>query len=182
MKFELGDYGFSWVARSRLSSWAGYLDRSGAYGGEGGVVPSDGSVDIVFAPEGRDAHPLTDRERALIQWFIDHERIVSEAVKAAIFHEYPRLQEQYGYSPAERVQCMPDISSPEELKPLVGLHSVNVHQIEKGEAPYLGFEFGCTWDDEHGLGVLVHGTRVVEVGGADRAILLWIAKRDASVN
>jgi hypothetical protein len=46
-------------------------------------------------------------------------------------------------------------------------------------APYVGFEFGCTWDDEHGLGVLMHGERVVDVGGAETAFLLWIAERDA---
>ena len=77
---------------------------------------------------------------------------------------------------------MPDIFSADDLKPLVGLYAVNVHQIEKDALPYLGFEFGCTWDSEHGLGVLRHGTRVVEVGGADTAILLWIAERDAGLS
>ena len=45
--------------------------------------------------------------------------------------------------------------------------------------PYVGYEFGCEWEDEHGLGVLMHGTRVVDVGFADTAILLWIAEADA---
>ena len=30
-----------------------------------------------------------------------------------------------------------------------------------------------------GLGVLMHGSRVVEVGDADTAFTLWIAKQDA---
>jgi hypothetical protein len=74
---------------------------------------------------------------------------------------------------------MPDITTGEDLRPLIGLHSVNVHPLKKNGMPYLGFEFGCTWDEEHGLGVLTHGTRVVEVGGADTAILLWLAEKDA---
>jgi hypothetical protein len=38
-------------------------------------------------------------------------------------------------------------------------------------------EFGCTWDKEHGLGVMTHQTLVIEIGGADTAFLEWIAKR-----
>jgi hypothetical protein len=56
---------------------------------------------------------------------------------------------------------------------------VNVHQVQKDGIPYVGFEFACTWDEEHGLGVLMHGTRTVEIGGADTAFLLWLAEVDA---
>lgn len=45
-----------------------------------------------------------------------------------------------------------------------------------------GFRVRVQVDPEHGLGVLTHDTRVVEVGGADTAILLWIARRDAEAN
>jgi hypothetical protein len=62
---------------------------------------------------------------------------------------------------------------------LIGLDSVSVHPLLKEGLPYIGYEFGCTWDDEHGLGVLMHGRRVVEVGDAGTAITLWIAERDA---
>jgi Domain of unknown function (DUF6985) len=49
----------------------------------------------------------------------------------------------------------------------------------KDGVSYVGVELFSRWDREHGAGVLVHGSRVVEVGGADTAILLWIAERDA---
>jgi hypothetical protein len=64
-------------------------------------------------------------------------------------------------------------------RPLIGLHALHVHPVEKDGLPYVGFELGCTWDHEHGLGVLMHGPRVVDIGGADTAFLLWIATRDA---
>jgi hypothetical protein len=56
---------------------------------------------------------------------------------------------------------------------------VHLHPIKRADLPYLGFELGCTWDEEHGLGVLMHGTRAVAVGGSDTALLLWIAEEDA---
>lgn len=45
--------------------------------------------------------------------------------------------------------------------------------------PYIGYEFGCEWEEEHGLGVLMHGTKVIEVGFAETAHTLWIAGKDA---
>ena len=182
MDFKLDDHGFSWVAATVLPSWEGYLDRTGAYGGPGKSSSTDGSVELVFAPEGRDASPLTDQELSLINWFLENEPSVSDAAKRAIFQKYPVLQDSYGYSTREKAEFMPDISSIDELTQLIGLYAVNIHQIEKDSTPYIGLEFGCTWDEEHGLGVLMHGIRPVEVGGGDTAITLWIAKQDAELD
>ena len=74
---------------------------------------------------------------------------------------------------------MPDVSNIDDFRDLIGLHTVYIHQIDKNGVPYIGFEFGCTWDDEHGLGVLMNGNDIVETGGADTAFLLWIAEEDA---
>lgn len=178
--FHLDDHGFCWVAQARLASWAGFQDRSGGYGSLASSRPADGEVEIVFAPEGRGPEPLTEPELGLIGWFLAHEPAVSDAVKSAIVEEYPRLLDLYDYSPEERAELMPEISGVEDLKALIGLHSVHVHQIARDGMPYVGFEFGCTWDIEHGLGVLMHGTRKVQVEGADTAILLWIAEEDAA--
>jgi hypothetical protein len=97
---------------------------------------------------------------------------VASAVLEGLLAEYPRLQELYGYEGAERKTYMPDVSRTEEFRPLIGLHIVHFVPLLKEGLPYVGYEFGCTWDGEHGLGVLMHGNRVVEVGGADTAFTL----------
>ncbi len=38
--------------------------------------------------------------------------------------------------------------------------------------------FGCTWDSEHGLGVMTHKNRIIEIGDASTAFLTWIADKD----
>jgi hypothetical protein len=178
IEFKLDDHGFCWAARVSFISWDGYSDH--CYSNPAQLGPkADDSVELIFAPEGRDASPLTDSELALVDWFLTNEPDVSAAAKAAIFSEYPNLLESYGYSDEERADFMPDLAGLDDLKRLIELYSVNVHQIEKDGIPYVGLEFGCSWDREHGLGVLTHGTRVVEIGGADSAILLWIAQDDA---
>jgi len=168
-----------WTTKAQLPSWIGYQTRNGSYGSISSDDPSDGVVTITFAPEGRNESPLTEQERALVQWLLDHESEVAPAVLAGLLADYPRLQELYGYDEAEREEVMPDVSSAEDFRRLIGLHNVHVHQVLKDGLPYLGYEFGCTWDSEHGLGVLMHGTRVVKVGGANTSYLRRIAERDA---
>ncbi|HEX7286417.1 MAG TPA: hypothetical protein VF532_09550 [Candidatus Angelobacter sp.] len=168
-----------WTTTALLPSWKGFQSRKGAYGAQDTPAPSDGLVRIVFAPEGRRNQPLTDSEISAVNWAIEHESSISKALISSLLREYPSLQKQYGYSAKEKAELMPDVKSAEDLRALIGLSSVNVHQVQKDGIPYMGFEFGCTWDEEHGLGVLMHGTRTVRIGGADTAILLWIAEQDA---
>jgi hypothetical protein len=170
-----------WEAQAQLPSWVGYQARNGPYGSLSSDEPSDGMVTITFAPEGRDKSPLTERERSSAQWLLDHEAEVASAVLAGLLAEYPRLQELYGYEGEERETFMPDVSSTEDFRQLIGLHDVYVHQVLKDGLPYVGYEFGCTWDGEHGLGVLTHGSRVVRVGDAQTAFTLWMAEQDARV-
>jgi hypothetical protein len=51
----------------------------------------------------------------------------------------------------------------------VALARIHVHNKWRDGLSYVGLIFETGWDDGHGLGVLVHGTRVVAVGGADTA-------------
>ncbi len=164
-----------WVAKATLPSWAGYQNRKSMHG----VDVSDGSASITFAPEGRDESPLTPAELASVQWLLDSEAKQAAAVVNGVWAAYPRLQEAYGYVGADRDAFMPNLKSPADFRDLIGLLNVNIHPLMKDGLPYIGYEFSCAWDEEHGLGVLMHGTRVVDIGGADTAILLWIAERDA---
>jgi hypothetical protein len=169
-----------WVTTALLPSWKGLRSWQGVYAGQDRAALSDGLVRIVFAPEGRDTEPLTSSEISSVAWLIENEAAIATALLSSLLNEYPSLRERYHYSAKKRAEWMPDIKSAEDLHALIGLHTVNVHPLRKDGISYAGFEFCCTWDQEHGLGVLMHGTRTVEIGGADTAILLWIAKRDAA--
>jgi len=43
---------------------------------------------------------------------------------------------------------------------------------------YIGFELGCTWDEEHGAGVMTYKERVVEIGQAGTSFSSWAAYND----
>jgi hypothetical protein len=168
-----------WVTSAKLPAWAGYQIRSGPYGNVSAQGRSDGTVQILFAPEGRDEGPLSDRERDLVKWLIDNQDSVHDAMLERLFDEYPTMREQcldlFGKDEAKRV--LPKLRSPNQLKDIVGISSINVHQIEQDGRPFIGVELDCTWEIEHGVGILLHGDQPLEIGGADTAITLWVAEK-----
>jgi hypothetical protein len=165
-----------WGADLCLSTWVEYQSRRGPYGSVDSPSPSNGSVRFIFAPEGRDLAPLNEQEVALTLWFELNEPVVSKAVKEAVIDwcSPNNIVRNKSFDFGEE---FPSISSEHELRQFAGLHTVYMHQIISSGVPYLGYEFGCQWEEEHGLGVLMHGARCVEVGFADTAMMLWIAKK-----
>lgn len=177
MEFSVKD-NLWWGTELRLTSWLGYQSRHGPYGGVDQIEPSDGRVSLIFAPEGRGLEPLRSEEMSLISWFEKNESSISNAVKTAIM-EWCSPRSLDRMTKFDFDDDFPIIESDGDLRHNIGLHSINIHQLDVDGVPYVGYEFGCEWEEEHGLGVLMHGTRVVDVGFADTAILLWIAEADA---
>lgn len=173
--------GYSWVTKVRLPEWAGFPTETDSFVADGDYPLSDGTVELVFAPEGRDDSLLNAAELSLVEKALELDPQVAPAVIDAVYRQYPSMQPEFGYEAEEQARFMPDLRSSSDLKRLISPSALYVHQIEKDGRPYVGYAFGCTWDIEHGLGVLMHGTRCVEVGGTDTSFLLWIAKRDAAV-
>lgn len=167
-----------WGTELRLPSWDGYQSRRGPYGSKDKLGPSDGTVELIFAPEARGLEPLSERDMRLLSWFEQNEPAVSQAVKAAII-EWCSPQCVARTANFDFGDDFPIIRDDQALRESAGLYAVNIHQLDVGGLPYVGYEFGCEWEDEHGLGVLMHGARVVEVGFADTAFHLWIAEEDA---
>jgi hypothetical protein len=71
----------------------------------------------------------------------------------------------------------PDIPQ-RDLHDHVELLSAHVQADPEDKVAYVGYQLACDWEEEHGLGVLLQGDRVVEVGHADTAFLGWNADRD----
>lgn len=168
--FVLQDRPFPhWTATIVLASWKGFQSRRGSYASRDKSETFDGSVEMSFAPVRKDADPPSEAEVAAASWVIENEASISQALLASLFKEYRSLQERYGYAGDKKAALMPDIESIDDLRSLIGLNQVYVHREVKDDAPYSGFLFGCTWESEHALGILMHGSRTVAIGWADTA-------------
>ncbi|GGA14165.1 hypothetical protein GCM10008018_68880 [Paenibacillus marchantiophytorum] len=70
---------------------------------------------------------------------------------------------------------MPDLTGVNDLKPLISLARVHILDVIKDGIGYFGFQFDCSWDEEHGFGVMLFKNEVVALGGSDSSFLSWIA-------
>jgi hypothetical protein len=137
----------NWTTTAIFPSWKGIQSRRDLYGAREQALPSDGTVEIVFVREGRGSEPLTPAEIASVEWVIENEAAISQALFTSLADDYPRQQEFHAYLGDERTELMPDIGSANDLHALIRLHQVYVHSVQKDGIPYTGFSFGCTWEN-----------------------------------
>lgn len=160
-----------WTGEDTFPAWAGFQTGDGR--------ASDGSALVnVYTADDEEARPAP-AQAAAYGHLIDHQDAVRDAVLHAVASVYPEWQTRYGYDAHDARHLMPDLDGPGGLRALTELTTVNVFSTEKEGVAYVGLQFACTWDDEHALGAMTHIGRVVRVGGADTAILEWIADEDA---
>jgi hypothetical protein len=161
----VGFTGF-WTGKVTLESWRGFLARLGAYASANSAKRSDGTARLnVMAPGEDKKDPPSKEQACAYRYLLDHDKAVQRAILARIVAAYPGIREKYG--PYVDSADLPEVRQPADLKKLIGLSTVHVLNTANGGAAYVGFEFGCTWDGEHGLGVMTHEDRVIKMGGAD---------------
>lgn len=176
--------GYFWVGQITLPSWKGFQSRGGPYGSRSSKKASDGTARLNVAvdddklEDDDDRPPPTPAQVAAMQHLLDNEAATASAVLQALFKRYPEEKEAYEDAMDGEV-TLADVTEPGGLRKLMGLSNVHVLHVAKGDVAYLGFEFGCEWEREHGAGVMTHLGRIVEVGQADASFLEWIAESDA---
>lgn len=140
---------------------------------------SDGSVELnIITPADEQSLPSAE-QIAAYRYLLKAKESIKNAILEAIFSAYPKWRKLYGCDEQESAERMPEIEHPEQLEELISLNTVRIFSASKNGVAYVGFQFNCLWDTEHGLGAMTHNGRVVELGGADTAILEWIAEDDA---
>jgi hypothetical protein len=111
--------------------------------------------------------PSVSQERALLQ-FVHNQQLLCPVIIDAIFDYYRSHRENWrtGDESLDDI-TVPPVQSPDDLRRLIRLDSLFVLDMSRDDLPLIGLCFACSWDIEHGLGVLIHGTRLVEVGEND---------------
>ena len=75
---------------------------------------------------------------------------------------------------------IPEVQNNDELLELLMPLHATIHETTKDGINYVGFGFDCSWQEEHGIGVLMYKDRVVQHGGEDHAFLEYMAEEDAT--
>lgn len=120
-------------------------------------------------------------QRFAIHLFMLHDKALCARMLAAIAEHYEALREEYAGTDAEHIfeGGLPRLETESELLGQLELAGLQLLDEYKDKCAYLAFSFSCRWEREHGLGVVVHGARIVDIGGADLAIPgPWTARFD----
>jgi hypothetical protein len=170
---------FFWTGTIKLPAWKGFQNRLGAYAARVAKKKSDGTCRLSIDVAEPQATPSAEQAEAF-RFLIANQEAVRDAILQAVFDEYPfEYQSRYLELRGPTEPGLPDLEQPEQLKTLLGLSSVLIHPTARDGIAYVGYDFGCAWDEEHGEGVMMHRDRVVGIGYADVAIDEWVAKHDA---
>jgi Leucine Rich repeat len=179
-----GPYEDQWTGHVRIDFFADYnIVEDGEAGhpeqAGGQATPEDqsprGTFGLTLIGCGPD-RPSRRQEKAFADFLENQDRICNRVVDA--IYDFYRCNWGYwglaappGQDDVHEVEAgIPDLRPRDGLKKLIALHTLSVVDFPDNTAGVLGFCFGCIWDPEHGLGVLVRDGEVIELGEND---LTW---------
>jgi hypothetical protein len=157
-----GDWSFPF----HLQAFEEFRDASGAYSSLSDFGKSNGIVKIeILDDEGEYTNPLPEQIMA-INYLITHQNDIAIALLEALAVEYSNLKSIYG----EDETYLPNCITLEDYKKIFGIGGLFIHQEHKDGIAYIGFECGCIWDEEHGLGFMTHKNEVISIGSAEECM------------
>ncbi|GAA4728514.1 DUF6985 domain-containing protein [Flavisolibacter ginsenosidimutans] len=162
-----------------LPAWEGFQSRKGPYNSVDANELSDGTIALTVGEytSANESLSVSEEQVAAYNYLVDEQSSIREAILNALLPAYQRMQPEYGYEDGDDI--MPNVTATAQFTALIGLSTVHILDVHKEGIAYTGYEFGCTWDDEHGLGVMMHKDRVIEIDAADTSFDTWIAEKDS---
>jgi hypothetical protein len=160
-----------------LEAWKGFQSRGGAYGSLDSKEASNGSVRItVDADIVEGLAKITEEQVNAYNYLIQHQEIIKDAILQSLLSDYKNMQEYYDYEEGD--EEMPAVDNVSQFSNLIGLSTIHIINVSKDGIAYVGYQFGCTWDDEHGLGFMTHTNRVIHIGWAADSFQSAEAEKD----
>lgn len=100
--------------------------------------------------------PQVFQQNALDYFFKNQASVLNALCQSVIDHA-PEFIKLYG-------AVFPELKSIADVKKNISISSIHILGAQKENHSYLGFDCWCSWDEEHGLGVLMHNERCIDAG------------------
>lgn len=144
------------------------------------TLPSfENSFEMVFSPDTPRVEEITEVDKGLFKWIIENEEMVHKSLFTFLLKVYPQIKIDYteGIDSEYLNELLPEVKDLESIANVIKPHTFYIHAIDSVDAPIFGIEAKVPWDLEHGLGILMHGTTILEYGLADISFMNWIARK-----
>lgn len=170
----IGEDHIGWI---NLPAWKGFRTEDSRFDSLDSEPLSDGiikthtigvSVDYVYL--------LSQAQYNAIQYLAVNSELVRDSLLNSLFDDYSNKVSIYK-------ELMPQVTEIGDYKNHLGLSFLHIMDNENDDFAYYGFELECSWDIEHGVGVMMHKDRVIKVGLAEESFnhLNTIDNRGTSV-
>ncbi len=161
-----------WKGKDVLAAWIGYYTRDPDYTDEMNAeekAKADGEFTFEFPrldEDDQNPRPPAPEQVAAYAYLKEHQielrdKILERFLK--LFHE----------ARAVWLKDDPDLELPkletiDDMKENILFQQFYMHPYAKDGVAYFGLSFACTWDPDHGAGVLFHKDRIIDIGQAEQ--------------
>jgi hypothetical protein len=152
-----------WDGRIKLTGWSDFR----LVDGSSGNATNTYSLTVTPTDQTKLGALPSRAQTTAINHLITESESIAQIVCQAVM---PYFNDAYNADECFFDELQP-ISSPNEVRGMLELYSVHIHRHQRSECAFVGLQFGCAWDEEHGLGVLFNRSTVVELGTADVAFV-----------
>ncbi len=161
----------NWSKEYNFDAFKGLQSRRGSYTSMSSNKVSNGTVSLTINDDTCDSPDPYKEQLAAINYLIENPTLIRKTMREGVASIYESLKIRYDYQEEDEDSQMsfPKINNLSEYDRVFGVGNVYVQLPSKDGFAYIGIECGCTWDDEHGLGFLLHKNRLVSIGSADEA-------------
>jgi hypothetical protein len=120
---------------------------------------------------------INETQKKNYEGFISRQDLLTPDILKKVFEFYKSSYADYreGWTMADAIsdleleKYIPTPTTPENLKPFMTAAIVRIQNQQDCEDGTIAIEFDCTWDIEHGLGVLIKNWKVAEASIAEIA-------------
>jgi len=167
-----------WTVDFRFEAFEGFQSRRGAYTSLSSGERSDGVVSLTIDDDVSDEPDPKAEQIEAINFLIDNPNLIKDTLRRGLDDIYEELKVRYDFEEEEDGQRrFPTIHELSDYDSVFGVGNVYIQLASKEGVAYVGLECGCSWDEEHGLGFLLHKDKLIKVGAADIAFN-WDAYKD----
>lgn len=151
----------------RFTAFEGLQSRMGSYTSQDKNELSDGTVNLSITSSLESMEP-TKEQIQTINWISFNGEIIKESIFQAVKEYYVEMKRICGYDSNDPDQqtWFPELNSSNDLGRAMGVGNIRISLLEKQGHCIFNLECGCTWDEEHGLGIKMHKDKVLKIGDA----------------
>ena len=151
-----------------LPCWDGYYLYSEAYKLKKNKVVTGGRIDLWVDGEiGQDSNLLFSEEQINAYFFLtEHQEGIKRSILQSLRQQFSELLADEYQSQDREDPALPrlaDLNEDFDFKDYIGPESIQIGTDIKDGSAYVTWRFRCRWDEEHGLDIVTHKERVLEI-------------------